>query len=331
MRACYRSYLAGLPHDDPCGPAMSPRVFVGWLALGWTEDPSETWLSRPGPDGCAGWYVLRLPQRENQHLAMIEMVVHPDARRAGRGRALLRHAAGRARQHSRVLLTGDAREDSPGSAFARAVGARQEITEVRRLLMLNEAHPGRLPCLRAQAKPSAAGYELRNWVGPAPAGLRTAMAEIYAEAEDMPHEEGREPQHWDVERVRMGEHRAAVQGLRNYTVAAIRPGERRLAGLTQLAVDPGNPGWGFQELTVVARADRGRRLGLLIKVAMLELLAGREPQLTRIITGNADANQHMIAINDALGFTVLDRWPSWQLDIGGAPGTRGPAACGEPG
>ncbi|MFI5063454.1 MAG: hypothetical protein ACHP9Z_05690 [Streptosporangiales bacterium] len=38
--------------------------------------------------------------------------------------------------------------------------------------------------------------------------------------------------------------------------------------------------------------------------------------LTRIITGNADANRHMIAINDALGFTVLDRWPAWQLEIG---------------
>ncbi len=142
------------------------------------------------------------------------------------------------------------------------------------------------------------------------------MAEIYTEAEDMPHEEGREPQHWDAERVRMDERRAAVQGLQDYTVAAIRPGDGRLAGLTRLAVDPEDPGWGFQELTVVARADRGRRLGLLMKVTMLELLATREPQLARVITGNADANQHMIAINDALGFTVLDRWPSWQLEIG---------------
>ena len=81
-------------------------------------------------------------------------------------------------------------------------------------------------------------------------------------------------------------------------------------------MDPADPGWGFQELTVVARADRGHRLGLLMKVAMLELLAEREPGLARIITGNADANRHMIAINDALGFTVLDRWPAWQLEIG---------------
>ncbi len=123
--------------------------------------------------------------------------------------------------------------------------------------MLNDIPPGRLPSLRAQAEPSAAGYELRNWAGPTPAGLQGAVAEIYTEAEDMPHEEGREPQHWDAERVRMDERRAAVQGLQDYTVAAIRPGDGRLAGLTRLAVDPEDPGWGFQELTVVARADRG--------------------------------------------------------------------------
>ncbi len=93
---------------------MSARVFAGWLALGWTEDPSEAWLARSGPEGCAAWYVLRLPQRENQKVAMLSMMVHPGSRRSGCGRALLRHAADRARQHGRVLLTGEACEDSPG-------------------------------------------------------------------------------------------------------------------------------------------------------------------------------------------------------------------------
>ena len=322
VRACYQSYRAGLPYDDPCGPPMPPRFFASWLELGFTEDPSEAWLAHPGAGGCPGWYVLRLPQRENRHLAMLSMVVHPDFRRAGRGAALLRHAAGRARQHGRVLLTGEAREESPGSAFARAAGARHEITEVRRLLALNEIPPGRLLSLRAGAEQAASGYELRHWAGPAPAGQRGGLARIYADAEDMPHEEDREPQHWDTERVRLQESQAAAAGLRTYTVAAMAPGRGELAGLTQLAVDPDCPAWGFQGLTAVARADRGHRLGLLMKVAMLELLAGREPQLTRIITGNADVNQYMIAVNDALGYTVLDQWPFWQLDIGAAPGAR---------
>jgi hypothetical protein len=66
---------------------------------------------------------------------------------------------------------------------------------------------------------------------------------------------------------------------------------------------------------VVARAHRGHRLGLLVKVAMLELLAGREPGLERIITGNADVNEHMIAINTELGYRILDHWLSWELAV----------------
>jgi len=104
------------------------------------------------------------------------------------------------------------------------------------------------------------------------------------------------------------------------------------AGLTQLAVDPQNPQWGLQELTAVARRHRGHRLGLLLKIAMLDLLAEREPQLRWIITGNADGNAHMIAINALLGFQIFDRWASWQLDVAKAlalPGPRqGRAASG---
>lgn len=50
-----------------------------------------------------------------------------------------------------------------------------------------------------------------------------------------------------------------------------------------------------------------------VKIAMLELLAEREPQLTRIITGNADANEHMGVINADLGFSVLDEWPCFEI------------------
>jgi hypothetical protein len=92
-----------------------------------------------------------------------------------------------------------------------------------------------------------------------------------------------------------------------------------MAALTQLVVDPAQPAWGFQELTAVARPHRGHRLGLLVKVAMLELLAEREPRLTRIITGNTDANEHLIAINAELGFGVLDRWPSFPARGGEFP------------
>ena len=55
---------------------------------------------------------------------------------------------------------------------------------------------------------------------------------------------------------------------------------------------------------MVVRGHRGHRLGLLLKVAMLELLAEREPQVERIETYNAESNAHMVTINETLGYRV---------------------------
>ena len=55
---------------------------------------------------------------------------------------------------------------------------------------------------------------------------------------------------------------------------------------------------------------------------MLELLAAHEPQLTQIVTLNADGNEHMIAINTELGFQVLERQLSWELETAAHPAAR---------
>jgi GNAT superfamily N-acetyltransferase/RimJ/RimL family protein N-acetyltransferase len=316
VRACHEIYLSGVAADDPEGPVQSLRPFAGWMELGWTEDPSEAWLARDHAGAPCGWYQLSLPQRENRHLAHLTLVVHASSRRAGLGTALLRHAAARARQAGRTEMAGSARAGSPGDAFARALGAPEGMSEIRRVLELDAIAPGRLAALRARAEPAARGYCLLSWAGSVPDERIEAVAAINNGAEaDMPREPGYEPQFWDAERIRMDERRRVAQGMRRYTVAARSQATGELAGLTALGVSPDEPTWGFQELTAVTRPHRGHRLGLLVKVAMLELLAEREPQLTRIITGNADANEHMIAINADLGFRVLDEWPSFEVGV----------------
>jgi len=316
VRACHEIYLSGLHSDDPNGPVMSFRPFAGWMECGWTEDPAEAWLARDDAGKACGWYRLSLPRRENRHLADLDVKVHASSRRAGLGTALLRHAAGRARDHGRTDLAGFARAGSPGTAFAHALGARTGLVDVTRVLELAAIAPGHLTTLRARAEPAARGYRFLSWTGPAPEDQVDDVAAINNSAEaDMPRDPGHEPQLWDTERVRMDERRQVAQGLRMYTVAARSQATGELAGLTALALDPAEPEWGFQELTAVARPHRGHRLGLLAKIAMLELLAEREPQLTRIITGNADANEHMIAINNDLGFSVLDEWPCFEIGI----------------
>jgi len=71
----------------------------------------------------------------------------------------------------------------------------------------------------------------------------------------------------------------------------------------------------------VTRPHRGHRLGLLVKTAMLDWLAEAEPQLERIVTGNAAVNQHMIAINEELGYELLEPLgQSYEVPVADLPG-----------
>jgi hypothetical protein len=55
---------------------------------------------------------------------------------------------------------------------------------------------------------------------------------------------------------------------------------------------------------------------------MLELLARQEPQVTHLLTGNAETNKHMISINEKLGYYVLGRPArSWELPAARVKGT----------
>jgi len=318
VTAWYRLYAETEPVDAPGGPVRSQHAFCAAMRLGWAGIARETVLAAGNDGGWDGGYVLALPETENRHLAWLTLLVAPGRRRAGLGTALLRDAAARAAARGRVALTGETRTGLAGSAFAAATGARPGLVEVRRVLELAGLPAAKLASLRAQAEAAAEGYSLVCWQGPTPEEYLEQTVAVANAMADAPRNPGEEPETEDAGRVRHYERSAAEQGLHVYSVAARSGRSGELTALTVLTVDPRNQSWGSQQLTAVSRAHRGHRLGMLIKSAMLEWLASAEPALRRIWTGNAGTNRHMIAINEELGFRVLDEWQSWELDV--APG-----------
>jgi len=306
--ACYAVFLAAHAADDPVEPPESAGTFCTLLAKGHQRMPSETWTAATATGGTiAGFYLLGLPDLENKDRAWLLPYVHPAARRRGTGRELVRHAAARGAGHGRSFLDGVALADSAGDAFARAMGATLAIEEVHRVQDLRKIAPGLIASLRETAARAAAGYSLVTWTGPVPDEHLGQVAEVYNASRDAPRGEGHEASVWDADRIR---ERAGVLlqagCLRGYAVAAIADATGEMAAITEIAIDPEHPEWAFQQLTAVTRAHRGHRLGLLVKTAMLEWLASAEPRVERVATGNAASNEHMIAINEALGYEVVE-------------------------
>jgi len=321
IRACFEVSLAAERVDEPAGPWFTERPFTGWLTVGWDGNPREAWLATD-QGSAVGWYRLELPVRENADQAYLNLVVHPAGRRRGLGRTLLQHAAARAAANGRIVLNGAARDGSPGEAFARVAGAKPGLVEVQRVLDIGKLEQGKLAGLRGPAERAAAGYSLVSWVGPVPEAYIEQAAAVYNGMADAPRDAEISHEAWDAQRVRERVNGLRPQyGMRDYAVAARHEDTGELAGLTEVAVDPADPGWGFQVFTVVRREHRGHRLGLLLKIAMMELLATTEPQLERIVTWNGQSNEHMIAVNEAMGYTVFGPPATgFRLDVAAVPG-----------
>jgi GNAT superfamily N-acetyltransferase len=304
--ACYEVFLAAHSADEPIEPPKSAGTFRLTLSKGFEVTPGEVWVAS-GADGVAGYYRIGLPDLENRDRAWVNPVVHPAARRRGIGRELLRHAASRAAANGRSVLDGVALSASAGEAFARRAGATLALGEVRRVQDLRKVAPERIAGLRATAARAAAGYTLVTWTGPVPAEYHGQVAEVFNAFNDAPRGEGQEEEVWDADRIRERASAVLRAGcMRGYSVAAIAGGSGEMAAITEIVIDPEHPEWAYQQLTAVTRPHRGHRLGLLVKTAMLEWLAAAEPKLERISTGNAADNEHMIAVNETLGYEVVE-------------------------
>ena len=92
---------------------------------------------------------------------------------------------------------------------------------------------------------------------------------------------------------------------------------RQAVALTERAVAAGRPGreFAYQFDTLVVGVHRGHGLGMLVKLANLVELAEVAPERAVVYTWNADENDHMLAINIALGFRRRGLEAAWQREL----------------
>jgi GNAT superfamily N-acetyltransferase len=304
------AYVAAGSHDP--GPLLSLPRFRRLVRTDRPGQEVEIWVT--AEDGkVAGGYGLALPRLDNTHMAwLFPLVVRPERRGRGLGRALFEHAVERAGARGRRLLLTETPATGVGARFARACGMTVSLVEARHTLDLRTADWGALERLLPQVE----GYSLEQWIGPARPELLPDLATLMGGMNDAPRDADAEDAIFSLERVRDHEESIPAAASTCYTTLARREADGAPAAFTRVYLDADRSGgWGNQADTMVLREHRGRRLGLLVKLANLLWLREREPRLERIITWNATSNTHMIAINEAMGFEVLDEWNEWRLPL----------------
>jgi GNAT superfamily N-acetyltransferase len=326
--------------------AGDDAAFTAWFAV-WEATDQELWPDKPGwqraerlataldtdgpeehrcllaHDGEGGGRVqgvadLQFYRRENLQLGRVGIRVLPAERRRGVGSALLQEAARIAVDAGRTELGGwgeiPVREGYVNAAdpFAEHHGFVPVQRNARREL--------RLP-LSGFTSPRTApsGYSLVTFHDRWPAELIEERCELGRRmSTDVPMgEQELDEEIWDEERVRQMEAMFAAQNRAKVSTLARHDGTGTVAGFTEIAVPLGAPESAWQHDTLVLREHRGHGLGLAMKQANLAELVVTHPAVQTVSTWNAAENEHMIAVNEAMGFTVVSDSTHWLKKLEG--------------
>jgi len=310
--------------DLPLFPEPSkPNLMIGLMLP--TESTRTEHITAIVDGRVVGAAEVSFPLKDNTHLVEFELDVHPDFRRRGVATALLaeieRLGAADNRRTYVVYSPDQMRDDYPvhvaGKALLEKHGYTKGIDEVRRSADLDLVPAAELDSLLAKAWEKADGYELVQWVNHAPEEVVDGIAYLDGRLiQDAPMGElDMEPMKTDAARIREYERRSSARGdLRANTV--VRHAESgTVAGWTFAVVSAGVEEHSYQGITIVDPEHRGHRIGTILKVANHRLLRDYRPRVKYVHTWNAEENDFMISINEAVGYRAQERWIAYQKKV----------------
>ncbi|HEY3002912.1 MAG TPA: GNAT family N-acetyltransferase [Kribbellaceae bacterium] len=303
-------------HDLPDALTPSATAFTAYVANGWDDDPPAAFTARDADRTLVGVAVAGRPVHENLHMSWMHVNVHPEHRRRGYGTALLERLFEVARADGRRVAGIDGWDSPVTEAFAARHGFERKAVGVSRRQDLTALDWTVLDKLYDEAAAAARDYELVRIAGALPDELLDPMAVLSGSINDAPTDDlDIEDDVFTADRLRILERSAEAREWNLYRVVARRRSDGELAGHTAIFAERGRPHVGHQHDTAVAREHRGHRLGLLLKLDLLRWMRDAEPALGQIDTWNAESNDHMVAVNETLGYRVIGRELQYQRNL----------------
>jgi GNAT superfamily N-acetyltransferase len=211
---------------------------------------------------------------------------------------------------SRVIV------ETPSSADASvpltALGGRKVHTSTRSVVDLAGIDRAQYA---AWAAPSVknSDYRLVRWVDRCPDEFAESFCEAQRAMEDAPLEDlAFEHSKPSIERLREQEEHSRRFGVRRMVQAAV-DAQGRVAGLHILVAYPDEPEPVDVWDTCVVREHRGHGLGLRIKAAAALWALEQLPGARWMQTFNNHGNEHMLAVNRAMGYRAAEDWYAFEF------------------
>ena len=299
LRAFHEVTVARYADDRPRWTALTYEEMLFRLRTPFQGfGPSHRWAARLDGDLVG---VAELLFADWEHAALLEIVVHPRARRHGVGTAMLRALLPEVETRGRTQLEGwQITKDSDGAKWAANRGFRTVNTNVLQSMKFAEVDSALWDV------PVPSGYRLVQWTGRAPDDLLPSYSAARNAIHDAPVGETNVPlPQWTPERTREAEKEYLDRGAEQRVVVAVHEASGAVAGMTELELHSERPHRAFQQDTSVVPAHRGHGLGRCMKAHMIRWTLSERPKLTEVATGTAAANAHMQRVNHSLGYVTI--------------------------
>ncbi|GAB3797488.1 hypothetical protein GCM10027605_07570 [Micromonospora zhanjiangensis] len=246
-------------------------------------------------------------------IGVMEVVVHPRARRRGLGRQLVATAARRVYHEGFSSIGVEVVGGTPAVGFYESLGFVREFVETRSVLRLSKVD---WAAVGEMAGGIAAGYHLEFHPGGPPEELLEAYARAKAAVRDVDDGDlDLRPSSYDPQRLRDSLDCLHRRGMKPYIVLALHERSGEVAGLTEVVVSAQHPTRADQYDTIVAQEHRGYGIDRAIKARMLLELRSAEPVVSAVQTWNAQANEAMIKVNADLGYEPDREWCEYGVDV----------------
>lgn len=305
--------------DDPYLEPRTPAEQALSMEFGWDLEPADTFLYA-ADDGAepVGVMTCHGPRRDNLHLFTVDVTVHPDQRRRGYGSIMLEEGLRLAAAANRNTVWVFTREADPaGDALAGKHGFAQSSRDARRVQRLADVDTEAVEELWQRALSKSGDYRLERLTGAdSPDEVLTELIAVTASINDAPMGELTwEPELFDLQRLKDFQTAARGRGDRVYRVLARHTGSGEVGGHTVMFVNDFHPTRAAQADTAVHSEHRGHRLGALLKIDMMRWLAQIEPQAVEVETWNNVDNDHMISINEQIGYRLNGVFVDWERKL----------------
>jgi GNAT superfamily N-acetyltransferase len=298
---------------DAPQPLESYKAFARSLP---SQFDDHTWLAESSdgsPVGCAACWSN---SAGDARVMECYVYVRERWRNRGIGSRLAREVVQEAEHDDRQMLVWTTYDGIPaGATFSRRAGGTTARVNRTSEVQLTSVDWGMAEAWIERSQERAAGYHVQFWEGPFPPALIDDAVVFDRIMQTAPRDE------LDVGDVVLeAEHvmeldRALFEAGRQRWTIFVRDPDGRCVGGTEVTFEPWQPAMAFQQNTAVHTAHRGLGLAKWAKAAMLMRIRDRRPDVDRVRTANAFSNDAMLAINDALGFEVVEVRTEWQGKI----------------